>query len=128
MADNPWERIARSQRLAAGLLADALGRLVDMGKTGVTRPEEALREMAAMAAALGELAGSTAKPLEAFLESQRRLAETLEAYSTLQRQLADLTQKAAQNQTMVVEALEMMTGPVVGLAQRLRQDERDREH
>ena len=120
MAEYPWERIARTQRAAAGLFADAVSRLVDMGKTGVTRPDELVRDVGAMASALGELAGSTAKPLEAFLAGQRQLAETMSAFAVLQRQVADLVEVAAANHAAIVEALEMMTGPVVGVAQRLR--------
>jgi hypothetical protein len=120
MADNAWDRIAGSQRAAAGLFTDTVAKLVEMGKAGVTRPEELLSEVAAMAAAIGELAGSTARPLEMFLESQRQLAETMTAFAVLQRQLADLLDKAAASQVAVVEALELMTNPMVGVAQRLR--------
>lgn len=120
MAEHPWERIARTQRAAAGLFVDAVGRLVDMGRAGVPKPDELVREVAAMAAALGDLAGSTAKPLEAFLASQRQLAETMGAFAVLQRQMADLVEVAAANHAAIVEALELMSSPVVGVAQRLR--------
>lgn len=120
MADYPWERIARTQRAAAGLFVDAVSRLVDMGKTGVTKPDELVSDVVAMATALGELAGTTAKPLEAFLDSQRQLAETMSAFAVLQRQVADLVEVAAANHAAIVEALEMMTSPVTGVAQRLR--------
>jgi len=125
MADYPWDRITRTQRAAAGLFADAVSRLVDMGKTGVTKPDELVRDVGAMATALGDLAGSTAKPLEAFLDSQRRLAETMSAFAVLQRQVADLVEVAAANHAAIVEALEMMTSPVIGVAQRLRGSETD---
>lgn len=125
MPENPWEMLARSQRAAAGLFADTVGRMVEMGRTGVTRPDEVLREVAAMASALGDLAGSTAKPLEAFLTSQRQLAETMSAFAALQRQLADVLDTAAANHAAIVQALELMTNPVVGVAQRLRHDGED---
>jgi hypothetical protein len=120
MAEYPWDRITRTQRAASGLFADAVSRLVDMGKTGVTKPDELVREVGAMATALGDLAGSTAKPLEAFLASQRQLAETMSALAVLQRQAADLLEVAASNHRTIVDALEMMSSPVVGVAQRLR--------
>ena len=123
MADNPWDKITRTQRAAVGLFGDAVSRLVEMGKTGVTRPEEMVHEMAAMAAALGELAGSTARPLEAFLRSQRQLAEAMAAVAVLQRQLAEVLETAAANHAAMVEALEMMTSPVVGVASRLRRED-----
>jgi hypothetical protein len=122
MADNPWDRIARSQRAAAGLFADTVSTLVKMGKAGVTRPDEVLAEVAAMAGAIGELAGATARPLEFFLDSQRQLAETMNAFATLQRQLADVLETAAANQATIVEALELMANPMIGVAHRLRRD------
>ena len=121
MADNAWDRITRSQRAAAGLFTDTVTKLVEMGKAGVTRrPDELLSDVAAMAGAIGELAGSTARPLEMFLDSQRQLAETMTAFAVLQRQLADLLDRAAANQVAVVEALELMANPMLGVAHRLR--------
>src|SRR5215210_5060860 len=111
MAENPLDKIARTQRAAAGLFVDTVSRLVDMGKAGVTRPDEVVREVGAMAAAIGELAGSTAKPLEAFLVSQRQLADTMGAFAVLQRQLADVLETAAANHAAIVEALELMANP-----------------
>ena len=52
MPELPWDKIARSQRAAAGLLADTVASLVDMGKAGVTRPEEVLEQVSALAAAM----------------------------------------------------------------------------
>lgn len=124
MAENPWEQIAHSQRAAAELFADSVNRMMDLGRTGATRPDEVLKDFTALAAALGEFAGSTAKPLEAFVASQRELAETLSASATLQRQLADVTEKAAAHQAAMVQALEMMTAPVTGFAQLLRGEQR----
>ena len=122
MADNAWDRITRSQRAAAGLFTDTVTKLVEMGKVGVTRPDELLSDVAAMAGAIGELAGSTARPLEMFLDSQRQLAETMTAFAVLQRQLADLLDQAAASQAAVVQALELMANPMLGVAHRLRRD------
>lgn len=124
MPELPWEMIARSQRAAAGLLADTVSSLVEMGKAGVTRPEEVLAQVSALAAAMGDLAGSTARPLEFFLESQRQLAETMSAFAVLQRQLADVLETAASNHAAIVQALEMMSNPVIGVAQRVRTETR----
>ena len=123
MPENPWEMIARSQRAAVGLFAETMSTVVEMGKAGVTRPEEVLAQVSAMAAAMGDLAGSTARPLEFFLDSQRRLAETMEAFAVLQRQMAEVVEGAAANHAAIVQALEMMSNPVIGVAQRLRNEE-----
>jgi hypothetical protein len=123
MPDNPWEMIARSQRAAVGLFAETMSTVVEMGKAGVTRPEEVLAQVSAMASAMGDLAGSTARPLEFFLNSQRQLAETMEAFAVLQRQMADVVENAAASHAAIVQALEMMSNPVVGVAQKLRSEE-----
>lgn len=122
MPELPWDKIARSQRAAAGLLADTVASLVDMGKAGVTRPEEVLEQVSALAAAMGDLAGSTARPLEFLLESQRQLAETMSAFAVLQRQLADVMETAATNHAAIVQALELMSNPFISVAQRVRSD------
>jgi hypothetical protein len=123
MPENPWEMIARSQRAAVGLFAETMSTVVEMGRAGVTRPEEVLAQVSAMAAAMGDLAGSTARPLEFFLNSQRQLAETMEAFAVLQRQMAEVVESAAASHAAIVQALEMMSNPVIGVAQRLRSEE-----
>lgn len=120
MTESPWERIARSQRAAAARLVETLGGIVELGRTGVTRPDEALRQVTSFASALAEVAGSTAQPLEMFLSSQRQLAETMRAYAVLQRQLADVLDTAAANHAAIVQAVELMASPVTAVAHRLR--------
>lgn len=127
MPENPWELLAKSQRAAAHLLADTLRGLVDLGKAGVTRPEEAVKQVASMASAMGDLVSTTAMPLEYFLESQRQLAESLNAFAVLQRQLAEVVEGAAASHATMVQALEMMTHPVVSVAQSLRHQDEDTE-
>ena len=123
MPENPWEMIARSQRAAVGLFAETMSTVVEMGKAGVTRPEEVLAQVSAMASAMGDLAWSTARPLEIFLNSQRQLAETMEAFAVLQRQMAEVVESAATSHAAIVQALEMMSNPVLGVAQKLRSEE-----
>jgi len=124
MPENPWEMIARSQRAAVGLFAETMSTVVEMGKTGVTRPEEVLTQVSAMATAMRDLAGSTAKPLELFLDSQRQLAETMQAFAVLQRQMADVVENAAASHAAIVQALELMSNPVIGVAHKLRSEDR----
>jgi hypothetical protein len=124
MADNPWDVIARSQRAAVGMFTGSVSKLVDMGKTGVTRPDELLREVAAMAAAIGDLASSTARPLEFFISSQKQLAESMAAFAVLQRQMAEVVEGVAASHAAVVDALELMSNPVIGVAHRLRAEEK----
>lgn len=125
MPDNAWEMFNRSQRAAVGMFVETVSTLVEMGKTGVTRPDEVLAQVSAVASAMGDLAGATAKPLEFFLASQRQLAETMGAFAVLQRQLADVMETAAANHAAIVEGLELMSAPVISVAQKLRTDKSD---
>jgi hypothetical protein len=119
MPDMPWDVITRSQRAAMNLLSDAASSLVEMGRAGASRPEEVLSQVTALVSALRDLAGSTARPLEFFVDSQRQLAETMSTFAELQRQLADVMETAAANQAQVAQALELLTAPVLGVARRL---------
>jgi hypothetical protein len=127
MPDTPWEMISRSQRAAVGLLSDTVSSLVELGRAGVARPDEVLSEVTAVVSALRDLIGSTARPLEYLVESQRQLAETMSAFAVLQRQLADLMETAASNQAAVVQALEMMSNPFLAVADRVRSSRPDAE-
>ncbi len=124
MPDTPWDLISKSQRAAVGMFTGSVSKLVEMGKTGVTRPEELLHEVTAMAAAIGDLASSTARPLEFFVRSQKQLAESMAAFAVLQRQMADTVEQVAASHAAVVDALELLSNPVLGVAQKLRTDEK----
>jgi hypothetical protein len=122
--DIPWEMISKSQRAAVGMFTGSVSKLVDMGKTGVTRPDDLLREVTAMASAIGDLASSTARPLEFFVNSQKQLAESMAAFAVLQRQTADVVEQVAASHAAVVDALELLSNPVIGVAHRLRAEEK----
>jgi hypothetical protein len=124
MVDTPWDMISKSQRAAVGMFTGSVAKLVDMGKTGVTRPEELVREVTAMASAIGDLASTTARPLEFFVASQKQLAESMAAFAVLQRQLADTVEQVAASHAAVVEALELLSNPVIGVAQKLRAEDK----
>lgn len=124
MPDIPWDVISKSQRAAAGMFTGSVGKLVDMGKTGVTRPDELLREVTAMASAIGDIASTTARPLEFFIASQKQLAESMAAFAVLQRQMAEVVEGVAASHAAVVDALELMSNPVLGVANRLRAEEK----
>ena len=124
MPDIPWEMISKSQRAAVGMFTGSVSKLVDMGKAGVTRPDELLHEVTAMASAIGDLASSTARPLEFFLNSQKQLAESMAAFAVLQRQTADVVEQVAASHAAVVDALELLSNPVIGVAHKLRADEK----
>jgi hypothetical protein len=122
--DIPWDMINKSQRAAVGMFTGSVAKLVDMGKTGVTRPDELLHEVSALASAIGDIASTTARPLEFFITSQKQLAESMAAFAVLQRQMAEVVEGVAASHAAVVDALELMSNPVLGVANRLRSEER----
>lgn len=124
MPDIPWDMITKSQRAAVGVFTGSVAKLVDMGKTGVTRPDELLQEVTTMASAIGDLASSTARPLEFFVASQKQLAESMAAFAVLQRQTADVVEQVAASHAAVVDALELLSNPVIGVAHKLRAEEK----
>ena len=124
MPDIPWEMISKSQRAAVGMFTGSVSKLVEMGRAGVTRPDELLHEVTAMASAIGDLASSTARPLEFFVNSQKQLAESMAAFAVLQRQMADVVEQVAASHAAVVDALELLSNPVIGVAHKLRADEK----
>ena len=124
MPDIPWDVLTKSQRAAVGMFTGSVSKLVEMGRTGVTRPDELLREVAAMASAMGDLASSTARPLEFFISSQKQLAESMAAFAVLQRQMAEVVEGVAASHAAVVDALELMSNPVIGVAHKLRADDK----
>lgn len=124
MPDIPWDRITKSQRAAVGMFTGSVAKLVDMGKAGVTRPDELLHEVTAMASAIGDLASSTARPLEFFVNSQKQLAESMAAFAVLQRQTAEVVEQVAASHAAVVDALELLSNPVIGVAHKLRAEEK----
>jgi ABC-type transporter Mla subunit MlaD len=118
---NPLERLLGTQRAALRAFTERLEALAGtMAPTGFTAPDEALRQLAAAIRAAGDLAASTARPMEMFLETQRQLATTMRSYAELQRQLADVLAVLAENQAAVVDALESLSNPVLGIAESLR--------
>ncbi len=117
----PLERLLAPQRAALRMFTDALdGLTTSMARTGVTTPEEVVRQLTAVVRAMGDVAASAARPMEMVLETQRELAATMQSYAALQRQLADVLGTVADNQAAVVDALEALAHPVLGLAESLR--------
>jgi len=115
MADNPFELLNKSQRVALGLAGEAWNTLYSTTVTGLTHPDETLRQVGSLVTAVGQLAGATAQPLQDFITRQRELADTMASLASAQADLADLVAALAQRHADVVEALEKLSAPVLGL-------------
>ena len=122
MADNPIELLIKSQQLALRLAGDTLRTVTNAAVTGVTAPDELVRQVgdlagavASMATAITGLAGATAQPLQDFIVRQRELAETVAMLAEAQSDLAEVVATLAERHADAVTALERVTAPVFAL-------------
>jgi hypothetical protein len=119
MVDNPIELLIRSQQIALKLAGDTLRTVTSAAVTGVTQPDELVRQVgdlagavANMAGAITGLAGATAQPLQDFIVRQRELAETVATLAEAQSELANVVAKLAERHADAVTALEKVTAPI----------------
>lgn len=119
MAD-PFQAVTNSQKQALALMGGAFdglmalaGGAVKAGTTGITDPTEALNKMVELFAAMGELAASTALPMQNLLSSQRNLANAMQSFADLQKELGEVVEKIAVSHNAVLDALEGLSKPVV---------------
>jgi hypothetical protein len=122
MVDNPLELLIKSQQVALKLATDTLRTVTGAAVTGVTQPEELVRQVgdlagavAGMAVAITGLAGATAQPLQDFIVRQRELADTVATLADAQAELASVVAKLAERHADAVTALEKVTAPVFAL-------------
>ena len=118
MADNPLDPFAllnKSQQIAVKLAADTLRAVRDTAVTGITAPEDLVRQVAGLADAITGLAAATAQPLQEFLVRQRELADTMATLAAAQAELANVVASLADRHAATVTALEQMSAPVFGL-------------
>jgi ABC-type transporter Mla subunit MlaD len=122
MVDNPIDLLIRSQQIALKLAGDTLRTVTNAAYTGVTQPEELVRQVgdlagavAGMANAITGLAGATAQPLQDFIVRQRELADTVAMLADAQADLAGVVAKLAERHADAVTALEKVTAPVFAI-------------
>lgn len=115
MPENPLDLLNKSQRLAVQLAADTLRTVRDTAITGITAPDDLVRQVAGLADAVTGLAAATAQPLQDFLVRQRELADTMATLAAAQAELAIIVSALAERHAATVSALERMSAPVFGL-------------
>lgn len=122
MAENPIDLLIKSQQLALKLAGDTLRTVTSAAVTGVTAPDELVRQVgdlagavAGMANAITGLAGATAQPLQDFIVRQRELADTVATLAEAQADLAAVVAKLAERHADAVTALERVTAPVFAI-------------
>jgi len=119
MVENPIELLIKSQQAALRLAADTVRTVTNAAVTGVTAPDELVRQVgdlaaavASMAGAITGLAGATAQPLQDFIVRQRELADTVATLAEVQSDLAGVVATLAERHADAVTALERVTAPV----------------
>jgi hypothetical protein len=124
MADLSFDPLAllnKSQKLALGVAGEAFDALIGVGKTAgktAINPEEAIRQLSSLVAAVGDLAAATVNPLEDFIVKQREIANTMASLASVQADLAALVESLANRHAAIVQSLENLTAPVFGLVNR----------
>lgn len=121
MAD-PLAMLSASQKKALGLVNEAFDNVVKVGKAGVSQPEEALARITTLIAAVGDLAASSTKPVEAMLASQRNLANAMTAFAALQKEMAEVVERLAQNHVTLVDAMDKLASPALGISELIRSE------
>jgi predicted lipid-binding transport protein (Tim44 family) len=114
MADlplDPFALLSKSQKMALDAANGALDALVSVGRTAA-QPDEAVRQIAALANAVGDLASASVQPLQDFVIKQREIADTLANLATVQADLAVLVESLAHGHAGLVQSLETLTAPV----------------
>lgn len=120
MADHPLDPFAllsKSQKLALDATTGAFDALLAVGRTAA-QPDEAVRQISALANAVGDLASASVQPLQDFVVRQREIADTLATLASVQADLAGLVESLAHRHAAVVQSLETLTAPVFGLVVR----------
>lgn len=120
MADlpfDPFQLLNKSQKLALDVAGEAFDALLSVGKTAA-QPDEAIRQLSSLVAAVGDLAGASVQPLQDFIGKQREIADTMANLASVQADLAGLVETLAKRHAAVVESLENLTAPVFGLVTR----------
>lgn len=113
---NPFDVLTKSQQIAVRLTSETLRTIRDTAVTGVTQPDELLKQVVGLADAITGLAAATAQPMQDFLVRQRELADTMAMLASAQAELAELVAALAERHAATVTALERMTAPVFAVA------------
>lgn len=119
---DPVGLFAKSQEQAVRVAGETLQRVRAVATAGGNAPDELLRQVADLSAAVTGLAGSAtglagvvAEPLHDFIVQQRKLAETIAKFAQAQAELSVVVAEFAQRQAETVAALEKVTTPMFGL-------------
>jgi hypothetical protein len=119
---NPLWLFAKSQEQAVRVASETLQKVRELASAGAAAPDVLLQQVAELSGAVTGLAGSAtglagavATPMQDFIVTQRKLAETIAKFAEAQAELAVVVSEFAARQAATVAAVERMTDPVFGL-------------
>lgn len=110
---DPLQALSKSQKQALAMLSEAAGGLARAGKAGISDPTEALARTVEMVSALGDLAASTALPLNGLIATQRDLADAMQSFADLQQELGRVVGRIAAGHNAMLDALEALAKPAL---------------
>jgi len=99
---------------AGAFAGDAFDALLAVGRTAA-QPEEAVRQLSTLVAAVGDLASASVQPLQEVIVHQREVADTMAGLAHAQAELAQLIDTLATKHAAFVESLEALSAPFFGL-------------
>lgn len=119
---DPIQALTDAQRRAAALAAEALSSAKRAGTAAITQPEDAYQRIMSLLSAVGDLAASSTKPIEAVIANQRTLSSAMANFAALQADMAEVVGQLAASHAAVLDAMEALAGPALVVSDLIRSD------
>lgn len=119
---DPIQALTDAQRKATELAAEAINSARRAGAAAITQPEDAYQRMMTLIGAIGDLAASSTKPIEAVIANQRTLSSAMANFAALQADLAEVVGQLAASHAAVLDAMEALAGPALVVSDLIRSD------
>jgi len=119
---DPIQALTEAQRRATELAAEAFNSARRAGVAAVTQPEDAYQRILTLIGAIGDLAASSTKPIEAVIANQRTLSSAMSNFAALQADMAEVVGQLAASHAAVLDALEALAGPALVVSDLIRSD------
>ena len=119
---DPIQALTEAQRRATELAAEALNGVRRAGTAAITQPEDAYQRIMTLLGAVGDLAASSTKPIEAVLANQRTLSSAMANFAALQADMAEVVGQLAASHAAVLDAMEALAGPALVVSDLIRTD------
>lgn len=119
---DPIQALTEAQRRASELAAEAFAGIIRASTAAITQPEDAYQRIMTLIGAVGDLAASTTKPLEAVIANQRTLSSAMANFAALQADMAEVVGQLAASHAAVLDAMEALAGPILVVSDLIRSD------